>query len=99
MPTRRRFRGIPFEGGPSRLQLSLDGRRLFVGNSWFSSWDQRYYPKLQEQGSIIALVHINVNSAGSMTLDENFCIQLSGLFFYSVFCIVKNHTFRHKAIR
>lgn len=65
MPTRRRLRGIPFEGGPSRLQLSLDGRRLYVGNSWLTSWDKQYYPKLMDQGSLIALIHINVNSAGN----------------------------------
>ena len=33
-------------GGPQMLQLSLDGKRLFVTTSLFSSWDQQFYPDL-----------------------------------------------------
>jgi selenium-binding protein 1 len=76
MPERRNFRGIPLEGGPARLQLSLDGRRLFVGNSFLRSWDEKIFPNLQKQGSIISLIHVNVNSAGSLSFDDNFYIDL-----------------------
>lgn len=31
-------------GGPSKLQLSLDGRRLYVTNSFYSTWDKQFYP-------------------------------------------------------
>jgi methanethiol oxidase len=28
------------------LQLSLDGRRLYVTNSLYSTWDNQFYPEL-----------------------------------------------------
>uniref|UniRef100_A0A915M3U2 Methanethiol oxidase n=1 Tax=Meloidogyne javanica TaxID=6303 RepID=A0A915M3U2_MELJA len=34
------------QGGPQMLQLSLDGRRLYVTNSLYSVWDKQFYPKL-----------------------------------------------------
>jgi selenium-binding protein 1 len=33
-------------GGPQMLQLSLDGRRLYVTNSLLSTWDDQFYPRL-----------------------------------------------------
>ena len=38
--------GRRVEGGPQMLQLSLDGKRLYVTTSLFSSWDNQFYPKL-----------------------------------------------------
>ena len=34
------------EGGPQMLQLSLDGKRLYITTSLFSTWDHQFYPKL-----------------------------------------------------
>ena len=31
-------------GGPQMLQLSFDGRRLYVTNSLYSTWDNQFYP-------------------------------------------------------
>ncbi|KAI6200445.1 putative selenium-binding protein [Aphelenchoides besseyi] len=76
-PKRQKLRGIDYQGGPSKLQLSLDGRRLYVGNSWLRSWDDKIYPEKRKHGGLIALIHINVNSACAMTLDENFAIDLN----------------------
>ena len=33
-------------GGPNMLQLSFDGRRLYVTNSLYSTWDNQFYPAL-----------------------------------------------------
>ncbi|NXO63940.1 SBP1 oxidase, partial [Phainopepla nitens] len=33
-------------GGPAALQLSLDGKRLYVSNSFYSTWDRQFYPSL-----------------------------------------------------
>lgn len=33
-------------GGPQMLQLSLDGKRLYVTTSLFSTWDVQFYPDL-----------------------------------------------------
>lgn len=39
-------KGKRVHGGPQMLQLSLDGKRLYVTTSLFSSWDQQFYPNL-----------------------------------------------------
>ena len=36
--------GRPLTGGPQMLQLSYDGRRLYVTNSLLSTWDDQFYP-------------------------------------------------------
>ena len=36
--------GRELDGGPQMLQLSLDGRRLYVTNSLYSTWDNQFYP-------------------------------------------------------
>ena len=39
--------GRELNGGPQMLQLSLDGRRLYVSNSLLSTWDNQFYPELR----------------------------------------------------
>ena len=39
--------GRELNGGPQMLQLSLDGRRLYVTNSLYSTWDNQFYPELR----------------------------------------------------
>ena len=39
--------GRELNGGPQMLQLSLDGRRLYVTNSLYSTWDNQFYPGLR----------------------------------------------------
>ena len=38
--------GKRVEGGPQMLQLSLDGKRLYVTTSLFSTWDNQFYPNM-----------------------------------------------------
>jgi len=38
--------GKRVEGGPQMIQLSLDGKRLYVTTSLFSVWDNQFYPEL-----------------------------------------------------
>ena len=33
-------------GGPQMIQLSLDGKRMFVTTSLYSAWDKQFYPDL-----------------------------------------------------
>lgn len=42
--------GHTLRGGPQMIQLSLDGKRLYVTNSLFSVWDKQFYPDMAEQG-------------------------------------------------
>ena len=39
--------GRELNGGPQMLQLSFDGRRLYVSNSLYSTWDNQFYPGLE----------------------------------------------------
>ncbi|CAD5226802.1 unnamed protein product [Bursaphelenchus xylophilus] len=75
MPERRKVKQTFVEGGPARLQLSLDGRRLYVANSFLRSWDEQIYPNLGKSGGLVLLIHINVNGAGAMHFDEGFGIE------------------------
>jgi len=34
------------EGATQMIQLSLDGKRLYVTTSLFSAWDKQFYPGL-----------------------------------------------------
>lgn len=41
-------KGKRVEGGPQMIQLSLDGKRLYVTSSLFSVWDNQFYPNLSK---------------------------------------------------
>jgi selenium-binding protein 1 len=58
-------------GGPQMLQLSLDGRRLYVSNSLYSTWDNQFYPELRSW-----LLRVNCDPDGGMELDPGFFLDL-----------------------
>lgn len=39
------IKGRRVYGSPQMLQLSLDGRRLYVTTSLYSPWDRQFYPE------------------------------------------------------
>ncbi|EGT49304.1 hypothetical protein CAEBREN_19964 [Caenorhabditis brenneri] len=39
------------EGGPQMLQLSLDGKRLYVTTSLYKTWDHQFYPSHSKSGA------------------------------------------------
>jgi selenium-binding protein 1 len=57
-------------GGPQMLQLSYDGRRLYVTNSLLSTWDDQFYPGLRSY-----LLKIDVGDDGSMAVDPGFFVD------------------------
>jgi selenium-binding protein 1 len=66
--------GKPRTGGPQMLQLSLDGRRLYVTNSLQSAWDNQFYPDMARQGSYMLEVDCDPK-AGGMRLNDKFFID------------------------
>ena len=40
--------GKKIEGGPQMIQLSLDGKRMFLTTSLFSAWDKQFYPEMKK---------------------------------------------------
>jgi selenium-binding protein 1 len=57
-------------GGPQMLQLSLDGRRLYVTNSLYSTWDNQFYPGLRSW-----LTRIDCHPDGGMEVDPDFFVD------------------------
>jgi len=67
-------RGKKLGGGPQMLQLSLDGKRLYVTNSLYSAWDNQFYPQIRNEGSY--LLQIDCDTAkGGMTLNDRFFVD------------------------
>ena len=62
--------GRELNGGPQMLQLSLDGRRLYVTNSLYSTWDNQFYPDLRSW-----LLKVDIGEDGSMSVDPDFFVD------------------------
>lgn len=56
------------------IQLSLDGKRLYVTNSLFAAWDQQFYPEQCEKGSQLIMLDIDPHNGG-MTLNKDFLVD------------------------
>lgn len=75
-PVLATVKGSPIEGGPQMLQLSLDGARLYVTDSLFSSWDKQFYPGLASKGS--KLLQLDVDTVnGGLKVNESFAVDFS----------------------
>jgi methanethiol oxidase len=62
--------GLELNGGPNMIQLSYDGRRLYVTNSLYSTWDNQFYPELRSW-----LTRIDCDPNGGMELDRDFFVD------------------------
>jgi len=69
-----KVRGGELTGGPQMLQLSLDGKRLYVTNSLFSSWDNQFYPSIGQKGSSLLQVDCDT-SKGGLALNDRFHVN------------------------
>jgi selenium-binding protein 1 len=61
-------------GGPQMLQLSLDGKRLYVTSSLYSVWDNQFYPKMAEQGSWMLQLDCDTDRGG-LKLNDRFFVD------------------------
>ncbi len=62
------------QGGPQMLQLSLDGKRLYVTNSLYSSWDNQFYPELARAGSHLLQIDCDTEHGG-MRINDRFYVD------------------------
>ncbi|HWF50623.1 MAG TPA: selenium-binding protein SBP56-related protein [Solirubrobacteraceae bacterium] len=60
----------PLTGGPQMLQTSLDGDRVYVSNSLYSTWDNQFYPELRGW-----LTKLDRHADGSFALDPEFLVD------------------------
>ena len=56
------------EGGPQMVEVSRDGRRVYITNSLYGAWDDQFYPN----GVGAWMAKIDADPAGGMSLDERF---------------------------
>ncbi|XP_056447923.1 methanethiol oxidase isoform X2 [Gadus chalcogrammus] len=68
------IKGKRIQGSPQMLQLSLDGRRLYVTTSLYSAWDKQFYPDMLKEGSVMMQLDVdNVN--GGIVLNKDFLVD------------------------
>jgi methanethiol oxidase len=62
----------PLNGAPQMVELSRDGRRVYLTNSLYTPWDAQFYP----DGIKGWMVKLDVGSEGGMTLDPRFFVEM-----------------------
>jgi selenium-binding protein 1 len=66
-------KGRTIHGGPQMLQLSLDGKRLYVTTSLFHKWDDQFYPNQVKAGSVLLQVDVDCN--GGLKINPDFLVD------------------------
>jgi selenium-binding protein 1 len=61
-------------GGPQMVEISRDGRRIYLTNSLYASWDAQFYP----EGIDGWLVKLDANPDGGLDVDPNFFLPFEG---------------------
>ncbi|GMH44391.1 hypothetical protein BSKO_12343 [Bryopsis sp. KO-2023] len=70
-------KGQSINGSPQMIQLSLDGKRLYVTDSLLSTWDNQFYPGMTSKGSSMVILDVNTEKGG-LTLNQSFFIDFGG---------------------
>ena len=60
-------------GGPQMVEVSRDGRRVFLTNSLYASWDAQFYP----QGIDGWLTKLDAPEGGGLSLDPDVFVEFS----------------------
>nr|XP_056708331.1 methanethiol oxidase-like isoform X1 [Euleptes europaea] len=61
-------------GGPQMLQLSLDGKRLYVSNGIYTPLDKQFYPELVREGSVMLQIDVDTERGG-LRVNEDFLVD------------------------
>jgi selenium-binding protein 1 len=64
----------PVNGGPQMVEVSRDGRRVYLTNSLYSSWDAQFYP----DGIDGWMVKLDSEPGGAFAVDPNFFLEYDG---------------------
>jgi len=65
----------PLNGGPQMVEVSRDGRRVYLTNSLYTPWDSQFYPDGVEGW----MAKIDVHPGEGMSLDRNFFLNTGGM--------------------
>ena len=63
--------GQPLSGAPQMVEVSRDGRRVYITNSLYAAWDAQFYPR----GIQGWTAKVNADPAGGMALDPEFLVE------------------------
>jgi len=66
--------GVEIAGGPQMIQMSLDGKRLYVTTSLFSTWDNQFYPDIRHKGGVMLMVDCDTVNGG-MEINKDFIVN------------------------
>jgi selenium-binding protein 1 len=64
--------GEPLNGGPQMVEVSRDGKRVYITNSLYSPWDAQFYP----DGIRGWMAKIDVAEDGAMSADPRFLFEM-----------------------
>jgi methanethiol oxidase len=64
----------PLNGGPQMVEISRDGKRVYVTNSLYDAWDKQFYP----DGIDGWLVKLDAGEDGSLTPDPELFVPFTG---------------------
>jgi methanethiol oxidase len=62
--------GEALTGGPQMVEISRDGRRVYLTNSLYSTWDDQFYPGLKGW-----MVKLDADPAGGLRVDPDFFVD------------------------
>ncbi len=66
--------GGALNGGPQMVEVSRDGRRIYVSNSLYASWDAQFYP----EGIRGWIAKIDASPEAGLSVDPNFFVMFDG---------------------
>jgi methanethiol oxidase len=69
------FPDRPLNGAPQMVEVSRDGRRVYVTNSLYRSWDEQFYP----DGIRGWLAKLNVGRNGGLELDRDLLLEFDDM--------------------
>jgi selenium-binding protein 1 len=61
----------PLNGGPQMVEISRDGKRVYLTNSLYTPWDAQFYP----DGIRGWMAKLDVNPAGGIAFDPGFLVE------------------------
>jgi selenium-binding protein 1 len=61
-------------GGPQMVEVSRDGRRIYVSNSLYASWDAQFYP----EGIRGWVAKLDAKPEGGLSVDPSFFVPFEG---------------------
>jgi selenium-binding protein 1 len=64
----------PLNGGSQMLELSRDGRRIYLSNSLYGAWDTQFYP----EGIAGWVARVDADPNGDLRVDPEFFVPFSG---------------------